>query len=279
MEQHALKAALEWYLDNGVDESLGDVPADYFAVSAAPPPMDVGKPSVKLQGANHAGAAVSALGAADARAEAIKIARGAKTLDELKEAIASFDGITLKKTASNMVFGEGNPEASIMIIGDIPGAEEDKSGRPFMGTTGFLFDKMLASIGLNRLPECDPRSVYITNIINWRPPGNQSPPPGQIEASLPFVERQIQLVKPDILVFMGAMPAQSLLSRRDGIAKLRKKWHDYTFISMPESEGQQTPIPALATFHPTYLLSMPAQKRLAWADLLMLKQCVETLKS
>lgn len=280
MEQHALKAALEWYLDNGVDEALGDVPADYFAApvsvaamgAAAPLAGDVGA-ARKTQAAQALqGSSLSpALGAADARAEAIKIAQTADSLESLRAAIAAFDGIALKKTASNLVFGEGNPQASIMIIGDVPGTEEDKTGRPFMGAAGFLFDKMLASIGLNRLPEASPQSVYVSNILNWRPPGNRTPAPGEIEASLPFIERQIQLVNPDILVFMGALPAQSLLARSEGISKLRKGWHSFNPLALPQADGVKDSVPALVTFHPSYLLGMPQQKRLAWADLLMLK--------
>lgn len=280
MEQHALKAALEWYLDNGVDEALGDVPADYFAAPVSVAAMgaaaslagDVGatrkaQATQALQGSSLS----PALGAADARAEAIKIAQAADSLESLRAAIAAFDGIALKKTASHLVFGEGNPQASIMIIGDVPGAEEDKTGRPFMGAAGFLFDKMLASIGLNRLPEVSPQSVYVSNILNWRPPGNRAPNPGEIEASLPFIERQIQLVNPDILVFMGALPAQSLLARSEGISKLRKGWHSFNPLALPQADGVKEAIPALVTFHPSYLLGMPQQKRLAWADLLMLK--------
>lgn len=278
MEQHALKAALEWYLDNGVDEALGDIPADYFALpppvngtkaDADSPAQSSGAMSYKAQAAQKVAAPVM-LGAADARMEAIKLASAANTLDDLRAAVAAFDGITLKKTASNLVFGEGNLKAKIMIIGDVPGAEDDKTGRPFMGAAGFLFDKMLASIGLNRLPEDSPNSVYVSNIVNWRPPGNQPPAPGQIEASLPFIERQIQLIEPDILVFMGALPAQSLLGRSEGISKLRKGWHEFKGLALPPDEGRE-PIPALVTFHPSYLLGMPQQKRLAWADLLTLK--------
>jgi DNA polymerase len=152
------------------------------------------------------------------------------------------------------VFADGNPEARVMLIGEAPGADEDRLGKPFVGASGQLLDRMLAGIGLDR------QSAYITNIIFWRPPGNRPPTAAEVAACLPFVERHIELVSPELLVLLGAPSAQTILARTDGISRLRGRWFAY------QSAGLAHPVPAMPTYHPAYLLRQPGQKRSAWRD-------------
>ena len=192
--------------------------------------------------------------------ETKKLVSQAQSLDELKTLMAQYEGCDLKKMAKNMVFGDGNPEAKIMLIGEAPGAEEDIQGLPFVGASGQLLDQMFSYIGLDR------SKYFITNIIPWRPPGNRNPTPKEIELCLPFVERRIELIKPKVIVLVGGISAKSLLNTNTGIMRLRGKWHDYTTANMEES------IQAYPIFHPSYLLRSPGQKRLAWQDLLTIKK-------
>lgn len=286
MNKQAYASALQWYIDNGVDEALDDAPVDYYTIADKPieipkhqndhPNQGGGAQSIrsKIESQNAAGAN-TALGASDAREEAVKLAKQASTLDELRQAIADFDGIGLKKTASNLVFGKGNAQAKIMLIGDAPATDEDREGKPFVGTTGLLLDKILSCIELERSADDPLSSIYISNILNWRPPGNRTPAPGEIEASLPFIERHIQLINPDILIFCGGVTAKALLGSSDSISKLRKKWHAYT-PQCEELRGDSKPIKSIVTFHPAQLLTTPAHKKAVWADMLMLqKQRIE----
>ena len=262
----AAKAALQFYYDHGVDECLQDEPVN--RTIRVPDDLKTGNAQVEqsnhpiIQSSNH-----PPLGSNDARIEAIKLAKQAQTLDELREAIAGFDGIAIKKTASNLVFADGNPKAKIMLIGEGPGADEDRQGKPFVGTSGQLLDKILACIGLNRQSEDLESAVYLTNVLNWRPPGNRTPNPSEIAVSLPFVERHIQLIKPQILILCGGA-AKALLGREDSFSKLRKNWHNYSPLTAELAENPPS-IPAIATYHPTYLLSTPVQKKAVWADMLM----------
>jgi DNA polymerase len=186
-------------------------------------------------------------------------AQSAATLEDLRTALAGFEGCALKATATNLVFADGNPKARIMFVGEAPGADEDRLGKPFVGVSGQLLDRMLACIGLDR------GSVYIANILPWRPPGNRSPTAAEIAICLPFIERQIELVDPQILVLLGGTAAKTLLATSDGIVRTRGKWLSYA------SPGLPRPVAALATYHPAYLLRSPAQKRDSWRDLLMIK--------
>ncbi|MFO1061488.1 MAG: uracil-DNA glycosylase [Dongiaceae bacterium] len=194
------------------------------------------------------------------------LAGAARSLEELAEALALFDGCPLKKTATNTVFADGNPAARIMLVGEAPGADEDRIGRPFVGVSGMLLDRMLAAIGLDR------SRVYICNVLYWRPPGNRPPTTAEVAACQPFLERQIELVAPALLVAVGGASAKTLLRRNEGITKLRGRWYEY------ESPGTGGPIPALPLYHPAYLLRQPAQKRDAWRDLLSLRKRLESLK-
>jgi len=271
------KAALQWYLDHGVDAAVGDEPVDRYAapvaVAARAQPAEItsempqkAPEAVAPKAPQQSAQAAPLLGTSQVRAETVKLAQAASTLEELREAIESFDGISLKKTATNLVFSDGNPKADIMLIGEAPGADEDRAGVPFAGESGHLLDKILACIGLSRGAEDAAQGVYISNILNWRPPGNRTPSPGEIEASLPFIERHIQLAQPKIVIFCGGVAAKSLLGRSDGISRLRKTWHNYK-PQTAELQNDATEIAGIATFHPAYLLRTPAQKRAAWHDM------------
>lgn len=250
-EQDAL-ATLRWLIDAGADEVVGDRPIDHLnaprglrEAPAAPPTVAPGHPVTPLESARA-------------------LARGAATLKELKAALDAFDGCALKATATNLVFADGNPEARLMIIGEGPGGEEDRQGLPFVGASGRLLDRMLACIGLDRT------SVYITNILFWRPPGNRTPTGTEIAACLPFVERHIELIDPTHLLLLGGSSAKTLLGRSDGILKQRGRWAHYQHTELVR------PIPALPSLHPAYLLRQPAQKRLAWRDLLSLQEAMRS---
>ncbi len=257
-------AALNWLIQAGADEAIGDSPRDRMA---PPPPAPPPAPAETAPRVSAVPAGDGALISNDAAlASAQSLARAAATLDDLRAALTTFDGCPLKQTAMNLVFADGNPQAKVMVIGEGPGAEEDRQGLPFVGVSGQLLDRMLACIGLDRT------TAYITNLLFWRPPGNRSPTPSEIAACLPFVERHIELVDPNYLLFVGGISAKTLLGRREGILKLRGHWAHYQHV------GLTRPIPAMASLHPAYLLRQPAQKRLAWRDLLALKAAIRSGK-
>ena len=187
------------------------------------------------------------------------------SLDALRTACAENDFSDLKKTATNMVFADGNPDSDVMLIGEAPGADEDRQGKPFVGVSGQLLDRMLASIGLNR------ERVYITNILLWRPPGNRTPSAEETALFLPIIQRHIQLAAPRMIIALGGSAAKTLLATNEGILKLRGRWHEY-------DDGNAKKIPFLPTLHPAYLLRSPAQKQLAWHDFrLMQRKFAENL--
>lgn len=195
------------------------------------------------------------------------LVEGADTLDALRERFATFDGCPLRRMATNFVFADGSPDAPLMIIGEAPGEDEDRQGKPFVGRAGQLLDRMLAAIGRDR------QSAYISNILPWRPPGNRTPSAAEIAICLPYIHRHIALKKPEILVFAGGIAAKTLLDTSKGITKLRGRW---TAVTVP---GLDEPIPALPLFHPAYLLRQPAQKRLAWRDLLMVEKALSEINT
>jgi DNA polymerase len=195
--------------------------------------------------------------ASDARARA----REARTLDELEKILADFDACPLRFTAKNLVFADGNPEARVMFLGEAPGADEDRIGKPFMGRSGQLLDKMMKAIGLDRT------SAYIGNIVPWRPPGNRNPTPQEVAVCRPFVERQIELVDPEIIVCLGAPATQTLTGTKDGILRTRGRLFPY---KLPSREAK-----LLATLHPAFLLRQPVQKRLAWRDFRALRALLD----
>ncbi len=187
-------------------------------------------------------------------------------LDDIAAALANL-ACPLKKTATNLCFADGNPHAHVMLIGEAPGRDEDIHGKPFVGRSGQLLDRMLAAIGLSREAAEPERSVFITNTVFWRPPGNRTPTESETAMCLPFLFRTIELLQPRIIVCLGATPAHRLTGRSDGILKMRGKWLQCT------AGGRD--IPLLPTLHPAYLLRQPGQKRLAWRDLLMLRQALD----
>lgn len=266
--QQDMISALQWYIDHGVTDCVDGTPSNRFEM-----PQDVNLPktvTAPIQKNTQKPANIF-LGKSDAYDEAVKLAKNASSLDELAQVISEFDGIALKKTASNMVFCDGNPKADIMIVGEAPGADEDRLGKPFVGVSGQLLDRILKCIDLDRTEENPEKSVYISNILNWRPPGNRTPSPAEIEVSLPFIERHIQLAEPKILVFCGGVAAKSLLDSHLSISRLRRKWHDYVPQTKDIGSAAKA-IPALATYHPSYLLRTPVQKKMVWEDVLNLQK-------
>jgi uracil-DNA glycosylase len=243
---------LRWYLDSGVDEAIGESAVDRFAASARAPVRSVP-------------AAVAATAApppppAPSSGSAAHLAAACATLAELRKTIEGFDGLAIKKTATSTVFADGNPDAQVMIIGEAPGPDEDRQGLPFVGKTGKLLDRMLASIGLDRT------TSYMTTVLPWRLLENRKPSPDEVAMCLPFVTRHIELIDPQLLILLGGVASSALLARPEGFNRLRGRWFDYA------SPGLSRPIPALATFPPAYLLSTPEAKRGAWRDLLMVRK-------
>lgn len=262
-----LSDLLAFYVDAGADEAIGDDPVDRYAAARTPPPEGPPTPSPPPAPAapkariGAGGQTDLALGSPGAAAESAReIAAGCRNLDELRAALAAFEGCALRETAMNLVFADGNPEAGLMLVGEAPGVEEDRQGLPFVGASGRLLDRMLAAIGRDRT------AAYITNIVPWRPPGNRNPSAEETTACLPFIERHIELVRPKVLVLLGATAAGTLLGRSEGITRLRGRWIDYT--------RTDPPIAAMPTYHPAYLLRQPGQKRDAWRDFLTIKRAL-----
>jgi uracil-DNA glycosylase len=262
----AALSLLRWYLEIGADEAIVDQPANRLAPPL--PPAAADRP-LEPPPAWHSVAASPPAAFADSPGEAAQSARllaaGAGTLAELEAAIIGFEGCALKRTATTTVIADGNPAAPVMIIGEAPGADEDRIGCPFVGRAGQLLDRMLAAIGLDR------QGVLITNVIYWRPPGNRTPTADEIAACLPFVLRQVALVRPRVLVLAGGTAARALLPPGPGITRLRGRWFD---LAIP---GLDRPVPTLPMFHPSFLLRTPERKREAWHDLLALRARLDQL--
>jgi uracil-DNA glycosylase family 4 len=255
---------LAFYLEAGVDCALSDEPLDRLAdpdIAQAPrqappsaPAKAVGAPAAAFFQAEAPPAPDAAI------ASARETARTAPTLEALRALLENFDGCALKNTATRLVFADGNPQARVMFVGEAPGYEEDISGRPFVGRSGKLLDRMMEAIGLDRA------KAYIANVVPWRPPGNRTPTPQETAICLPFIRRQIELADPDILVCLGQPATQTLLGTREGITKTRGRWFKF--------DTGKREIRAMATLHPAYLLRQPLQKRLAWRDFLALKKAL-----
>ncbi|HZP19253.1 MAG TPA: uracil-DNA glycosylase [Bauldia sp.] len=248
-----------WYAAMGVDVALEEAPVDRLAPSPAPVPPRGAERAPPARPV--APAVIARPGATIPSEEVVASARmaaaAAATLDELREALARFEGCNLRLTATQLVFADGNPDSRVMLIGEAPGRDEDLQGLPFVGRSGQLLDRMLAAIGLTR------NDVYIANVVPWRPPGNRTPTPQETAVCRPFIRRQIELADPDFLVCLGAPAAAEIMGNTQGILKFRGQWRDF-------DTGRRT-IRALATLHPAYLLRQPQQKRLAWRDLLSLR--------
>jgi uracil-DNA glycosylase family 4 len=269
-----LQQLLTFYLEAGVDCALTEEPVNRLSDPELAPAVreaDAPKPQRSLPAAMPAPAAVPAPRGdvapppEAAIASAREAARTAPSLEALRALLENFDGCALKFTATRMVFADGNPQARVMFVGEAPGREEDIEGLPFVGRSGKLLDRMIAAIGLDR------SSAYISNVIAWRPPGNRTPTPQETQICLPFIQRHIELVNPDVLVTLGNPSTQTLLSTREGIMKTRGRWFDY-------DTGTRV-IKAIATFHPAYLLRSPSYKRMSWQDLRAIAKALERTPS
>ncbi|MEE9454757.1 MAG: uracil-DNA glycosylase [Paracoccaceae bacterium] len=249
-EYHEALAQLAWQLELGVDEVIGATPVNRYEEAIKV------KATRKVAVESSVKTTAEPLEAGD---ETALIAAACNDLDALHRAVKDFEGCALKRGARNTVFADGNPAARVMIIGEAPGRDEDIAGKPFIGRSGQLLDKMLAAIGLDRIAEDPEQAVYITNVLPWRPPQNRDPLADEKAMMKPFLQRHIELVKPQILLLVGNPASQTLLDTTQGVTRLRGAWH------------RVLDIPALAIFHPAYLLRTPIKKREAWADLLMLK--------
>src|SRR3954447_297502 len=265
-DRKAALALLRWYVEMGADEAIAFEPGDRLG----PPPAQIPPPAIPapIRGQSPPSAPAAPPPAltesmGEAAQSARRLAFGADSVEALAALVAGFDGCPLKRTATNTVFIDGNPAAPVMIIGEAPGADEDRIGRPFVGRAGQLLDRMLAAIGLDRT------GVQITNVISWRPPGNRKPTSAEIAACLPFVFRHIALSRPKVLVLAGGTAATALLPVTDGITRLRGVWFE---LPVP---GLDQPVPTLPMFHPAFLLRTPERKREAWRDLLALKARLE----
>jgi uracil-DNA glycosylase family 4 len=268
---------LEWQVAMGADEAIGEVapnrlaPVPLPAAVPATPAAPATRPIMPAAASGIVGPSVVSPPAtfAESLAEAAQSARllaaGAESIEALAALVAAFDGCPLKRTATNTVFIDGNPAAPVMIVGEAPGADEDRIGRPFIGRAGQLLDRMLAAIGLDR------SGVQITNVIYWRPPGNRKPTAAETAACLPFVLRHIALARPRVLVLAGGTAAGTLLPVTDGITRLRGRWFE---LAVP---GLDAPVPTLPMFHPAFLLRAPEKKREAWRDLLALKAKLDAM--
>ncbi|OJU22344.1 MAG: uracil-DNA glycosylase [Alphaproteobacteria bacterium 64-6] len=286
-DRPGMATLLAWWREMGVDGALdesgtdwlareGAVPGQAFALQKvepqkAEPPAASPRPAPAAQRSAPAPGRFDAPPAGDtaprrfptappdaAALSARQAARGAATLDALRAVLERFDGCALKATAKSLCFYRGRPDARLMIVGEAPGREEDLAGKPFVGRAGQLLDKMLAAIGLGE------DDVHITNVVYWRPPGNRTPTPQEVQVCRPFLERQIELVAPDVIMTLGGPAATALLGIEGGIMRARGRWREL------EVAGRK--VPAMPTLHPAYLLRTPIGKRLAWRDLLAIQE-------
>ena len=254
-ERAAARALLAFWRAAGVD--MDEAEAIFSTPAAASPSVrePLSKPTAKVRPA-VARAAEKPSPISEARA----LAQSANTVAELRQAVESYSGCALKTTARTTVFSDGLDDAEVLIIGEAPGKDEDEQGKPFVGRSGKLLDKMLGAIGLSRQS-----NVMISNTIYWRPPGNRDPTQGETASCLPFTERLIELKKPKILLLVGKVAAQTVLRREDAISRMRGRRLSY------QREGLTAPVNAMVMLHPAYLLRRPQEKRLAWADLQLLE--------
>ena len=278
--QAELAAILRWYVDMGVDLAVGDLPRDHFAearakAAAAPATSVDDAPEETPRGPRIAPridreplsqpvrAAAPAPAMAVSTDEAVAAARAAAAAatspEALKEALAAFEGCLLKRTASHLVFAEGTGAAKLLFVGGMPAAEDDREGRILAGSSGLLFERMLKSVGLTRA------QVHVVNLVPWRPAGGKAPTLPEIATCLPFLQRYLELVRPQIIVTLGGLPTQQITGTRDPVTRARGKWFEI------DVNGSQK-VPVIAMFDPDYLRKAPATKKHAWADLRALKK-------
>lgn len=254
---------LRWLVDAGADEAVQDAPIDRFATPAKAPATAA--PATFRPAQRPASVTAQAVSQSTAPGAAREIAAACKTLAELKSALENFNGCELKRFAKHTVFADGNPKARFMFIGEAPGRDEDEQGLPFVGRAGKLLDRMLAAADLDRT------KVYITNVLNWRPPQNREPTPEEAAMCLPFLRRHIELVAPEILVMLGAVAVRHVMGLTEGIMRLRGNWQVY--------QSGAHAIPVMPTLHPAYLLRQPSSKRLAWRDMLDIIEKAQALNT
>ena len=271
---------LKFHIEAGCPDALNNTPVNHFAnaelASPAPVAPKTGEPATYTGLQDGAAPLTPPIAPAvvtaqispaahqnSAAGDSATLAKTATTLDELAAALESFEGCGLKKTAKSTVFSDGVSSARIMLVGEAPGQDEDRTGKPFVGRSGQLLDAMMATIGLSRAD-----NLYIANVIPWRPPGNRAPSVDELETCKPFIMRQIDLVAPEMIVLVGGTSAKTLLKTETGITRLRGKWQTL------EIGGRN--IPALPFLHPAYVLRRPETKIDVWADLCALKQKLDT---
>lgn len=247
LDFHTAKALLEWQVELGVTDTIGDAPVNRYELPDVTPAAAAAKQARSKGTPPPVRPVVADVDPVDVARQA---AAGADALPSLKAAMAEFELCELKRGARNLVFSDGVAGARVMVIGEAPGRDEDREGRPFVGRAGHLLDAMLAAIGLDRAS-----SVYITNVLPWRPPQNRDPRPDEIAMMKPFLDRHVQLAGPEIVILMGNISCQAALGKR-GITRLRGTW------------DTAWDLPVMPMFHPAYLLRQPGAKREAWADLL-----------
>lgn len=272
--------ALRWLNDVGADDAVLEAPVDRYqavapvrevvreAARPADPRPQARREMTPLDAAPSRVIDATLRPAADLDrsadlASARALAAGANTLAELRAAMEAFEGCPLKKTAKNLVFADGNPAADLMLVGEAPGRDEDEKGLPFVGVSGQLLDRFLKAVGRDRT------SVYIVNTLPWRPPDNREPALAEASVCLPFLKRHIALVKPKVVLALGATATKNLFETSEGITRLRGKWQELNV------DGHSCP--AMATFHPAALLRVPLNKRYVWRDLLAVMEKLEKL--
>lgn len=264
MEDRDALTTLAWLVEAGADEAVAETPVNRLTakppVPAAPVPVmpRAAAPRITPSPPPQPSAGNDAIG------DAMRAAAAARNLEELKAAMESFEGSALKRAATNTVFADGTPGGRVMFIGEAPGRDEDRIGKPFVGRAGQLLDKMLASIDLDRTRNC-----YITNVINWRPPDNRDPSPEEAAICLPFLRRHIELANPGVIVLLGAVAARHVMGITEGIMRTRGRWLEYRVGHVM--------VPVMPTLHPAYLLRQPAHKKLAWRDLQAVASRMEAL--
>jgi uracil-DNA glycosylase family 4 len=264
MQDRDALTTLAWLVEAGADEAIAEAPVNRLLakqpVPAAPVPAVPRAAAVRAAPSPvpHPSAGNDAIG------DAMRVAAAAHSLEDLKAAMEAFEGSALKRAATNTVFADGTPGGRVMFIGEAPGRDEDRSGKPFVGRAGQLLDRMLASIDLDRNRNC-----YITNVINWRPPDNRDPSPEEAAICLPFLRRHIELANPGIIIILGAVAARHVMGITEGIMRTRGRWLDYRVGN--------TMVPVMPTLHPAYLLRQPAHKKLAWRDLQAVASRLEAL--
>ena len=263
MQDRDALTTLAWLVEAGADEAVAEAPVNRLTAKPPAPPVPVSaKPRPAPPSAPLPPVPSSAGG--DAIGDAQRAAAAARNLEELKAAMEAFEGSALKRAATNTVFADGTPSGRVMFIGEAPGRDEDRIGKPFVGRAGQLLDKMMASIDLDRGRNC-----YITNVINWRPPDNRDPSPEEAAICLPFLRRHIELANPGIIVLLGAVAARHVMGITEGIMRTRGRWLEYRV--------GDAMVPVMPTLHPAYLLRQPAHKKLAWRDLQAVASRMEAL--